>query len=189
MYCKTLDIPEVKLLRPVKHEDPRGFFSEVYNRRDLADAGIAHEFVQDNLAYSQEPFTIRGIHFQTPPFVQAKLVQVVRGAIYDVAVDLRKDSPTYGQYVTAEISAANFNQILIPEGFGHGLCTLEPDTLVLYKVNAHFSLEHDTGIRWDDPQLNIPWPLQNAEPLVSAKDQVLPLLSEFDSPFTYEAPV
>jgi dTDP-4-dehydrorhamnose 3,5-epimerase len=186
MYCESLDIPEVKILRPVRHEDSRGFFSEIYNHQAITKAGIHLDIVQENLAYSKQANTVRGIHFQTPPFAQAKLVQVVRGAIFDVAVDLRAGSPTYGHFVSAEISAANWNQILIPEGFGHGLCTLEPDTQVIYKVTAHYSHEHDAGIRWDDSEIGINWPLTDT-PLLSDKDEALPLLKDFDTPFTYEA--
>jgi dTDP-4-dehydrorhamnose 3,5-epimerase len=186
MFCKSLDIPDVKILRPVRHEDPRGFFSEIFSTRELAAAGIELEIVQENFAFSKLAHTVRGIHFQTPPHEQAKLVQVVSGAIYDVAVDLRRGSPWYGQYVSAVISANEWNQILIPSGFGHGLCTLEPDTAVLYKVTAHFSKANDTGIRWNDPELDIPWPLNDAEPLLSTKDESLPTLAEFDTPFVYK---
>jgi len=191
MYCQSLDIPEVKLLRPVRHDDSRGFFSEVFNRRDLRSVGVELDLAQENFAFSRDANTVRGIHFQIPPFAQAKLVQVIRGAIFDVAVDLRKGSPTYGQHVSAELSAENWNQILIPEGFGHGLCTLEDDTAVLYRVNTHYSAEHDQGIRWDDPDLAIDWPVRQVTkggPILSDKDKAQPLLADFDSPFVYEAP-
>jgi len=186
MECISLDIPDVKILRPVKHGDERGFFSEVYSARNLAKVGLEVNVAQENFAFSKEAHTVRGIHFQTPPCAQAKLVQVVSGAIYDVAVDLRKGSPWYGQWVGAEISADNWNQILVPVGFGHGLCTLEPNTAVIYKVTDFFSLENDKGIHWNDPDLNIPWPLDGHEPIVSAKDQVQPFLADFDSPFIYQ---
>lgn len=186
MYCKSLDIPDIKILQPVRHEDSRGFFSEVFSSRDLAAVGIELDFVQENFAFSKQAHTVRGIHFQTPPHEQAKLVQVVSGAIYDIAVDLRRGSPWYGQFVSARISAKEWNQILIPAGFGHGLCTLEPDTAVLYKVTAHFSKAHDTGILWNDSELNIPWPLDGARPLISTKDKSLTTLAEFDTPFVYE---
>jgi dTDP-4-dehydrorhamnose 3,5-epimerase len=185
MYCQSLDIPDVKILRPVQHEDARGFFSEIYNAREMAAAGLNLNFVQENLAFSKQAGTVRGIHFQTPPHEQIKLVQVVRGAIYDVAVDLRAGSPWYGKFVAAEISADNWNQILIPEGFGHGLVTLEDDTTVLYRVTAHFSREHDKGVRWDDRELGIAWPLRGRKPLLSAKDIELPTLADFDTPFVY----
>ena len=188
MQCKSLDIPDVKILQPVRHEDSRGFFSEIFNTQDLAASGLELEIVQENFAFSNQAHTIRGIHFQTPPYEQAKLVQVVSGAIYDVAVDLRKGSPWYGQFTGAEISAKKWNQILIPAGFGHGLCTLEPNTAVIYKVTQHFSKQHDTGIFWNDPELDIPWPLGNTKPLLSDKDEVLPMLSNFSSPFIYKEP-
>jgi dTDP-4-dehydrorhamnose 3,5-epimerase len=186
MHCKSLDIPAVKILQPVKHEDPRGFFSEIFSARALAEFDIELDVVQENFAFSEQAHTIRGIHFQTPPFEQAKLVQVVSGAIYDIAVDLRKGSPWYGQYVGATISASEWNQILIPAGFGHGLCTLEPNTAVIYKVTAQYSKQHDAGIFWNDPELAIPWPLEGTEALVSAKDKLLPLLADFATPFVYE---
>lgn len=186
MECKSLDIPDVKVLRPVKHEDDRGFFSEVYNARTLEGVDVHVDVKQENFAFSKEPYTVRGIHFQTPPCAQAKLIQVVSGAIYDVAVDLRKGSPWYGKWVAAEISAANWNQILVPVGFGHGLVTLEPNTAVIYKVTDFFSLENDKGLRWDCPDLNIDWPLGDHTPILSAKDQAAPTLADFDSPFIYQ---
>jgi dTDP-4-dehydrorhamnose 3,5-epimerase len=186
MYCQSLDIPEVKILQPVRHEDARGFFSEVFNARQIAETGIALNIVQENLAFSKLPYTVRGIHFQTPPAEQAKLVQVISGSIYDVAVDLRKGSPWYGQFVSAELSATNGKQIYIPAGFGHGVCTLEPNTTVLYKVDAHYSPEHDSGIRWTDSESKIPWPLAGNKPLLSAKDESLLTLTEFNSPFEYK---
>jgi dTDP-4-dehydrorhamnose 3,5-epimerase len=188
MQCKSLNIPDVKILQPVRHEDSRGFFSEIFNTKDLATSGLELEIVQENFAFSKQAHTIRGIHFQTPPYEQAKLVQVVSGAIYDVAVDLRKGSPWYGQFAGAEISAKKWNQILIPAGFGHGLCTLEPNTAVIYKVTQHFSKQHDAGISWNDPELDIPWPLGNIKPLLSDKDEALPMLANFSSPFIYKEP-
>lgn len=186
MQCKSLDIPDIKLLQPVKYDDSRGFFSEIYNTGDLAEAGIELDIVQENFSLSKHAYTIRGIHFQTPPYEQTKLVQVVSGAIYDVAVDLRKGSPWYGKFVGAEISAKEWNQILVPAGFGHGFCTLEPNTAVIYKVTQRFSKQHDTGIFWNDPELDIPWPLGNTKPLLSAKDEALPMLTNFSTPFIYE---
>jgi dTDP-4-dehydrorhamnose 3,5-epimerase len=186
MQCKSLDIPDVKILQPVRHEDSRGFFSEIFNARDLAETGIELNIVQENFALSKQAYTVRGIHFQTPPYEQTKLIQVVSGAIYDVAVDLRKGSPWYGQYVGAKISAEEWNQILVPAGFGHGLCTLEPNTAVIYKVTQHFSKQHDAGIFWNDPELDIPWPIDDAKPVLSAKDAALPMLANFATPFVYE---
>jgi len=181
----NLDIPEVKLLSPKKHGDQRGFFSETYHRQALLDAGIDIDFVQDNHAYSAQPGTLRGLHFQTPPFAQHKLVRVVRGAIFDVAVDLRRNSPTYGQHVSAVISAEAWNQILVPVGFAHGLLTLEPDTEVLYKVSAHYAPEHDKGLLWDDPALGIAWPLEGMDPLLSEKDRAQPRLADLPAYFHY----
>jgi len=188
MKCTSLAIPDVKILEPVRHQDPRGFFSEVYSAPALTAAGIDLDLVQENFAFSEQANTVRGLHFQTPPHEQAKLVQVVRGAIFDVAVDLRKDSPWYGQYVSAEISADNWHQILIPAGFAHGLCTLKPNTAVIYKVSGLYAPTHDTGIRWDDPDIGIEWPVREGEIMLSEKDRALPLLADFDSPFEYQEP-
>lgn len=180
-----LEIPEVKVLRPVRHGDARGFFSETWNRRTFEEAGIALDFVQDNHARSAEAGTVRGLHFQTPPFAQAKLVRVVRGAILDVAVDLRHGSPTYGRHVSARISAETFNQILVPEGFAHGLVTLEPDTEVLYKVTGFYFPEHDKGLRWNDPALGIDWGIDEGRAILSEKDRRQPLLAELPPAFEY----
>jgi dTDP-4-dehydrorhamnose 3,5-epimerase len=184
---ESLAIPAVKVLTPRKHGDDRGFFSESYSRRLFAETGLDIEFVQDNHAFSAAKGTVRGLHFQTPPAAQHKLVRVVRGSILDVAVDLRVGSPTYGRHVSAVISAAAWNQILVPIGFAHGLVTLEPNTEVLYKVSGYYSPEHDKGLRWDDPALGIDWPLDGGEALLSAKDRVQPLLSELPDYFRYDA--
>ena len=144
-------IPEVKVIKPKKHGDHRGFFSETYNKKALAGVGIDFDFVQDNHSRSATKGTLRGLHCQIPPFGQNKLVRVVRGAIFDVAVDLRTGSPTFGQYVSAVISAEEWNQILVPIGFAHGFCTIEPDTEVIYKVTKYWSAGHERGILWDDP--------------------------------------
>jgi dTDP-4-dehydrorhamnose 3,5-epimerase len=186
-FCTSLDIPDVKIIRPVQHGDDRGFFSEVYNCQTLNSAGVELKLVQENFAFSRNVNTLRGIHFQIPPYAQTKLVHVIRGSIFDVAVDLRKGSPWYGKWVSAELSFDNWNQILIPAGFGHGLITLEPDTAVMYKVDEHFSKEHDAGIHWNDPEVNIEWPLTSTSPILSEKDLLLPFLKDFNTPFTYEA--
>jgi dTDP-4-dehydrorhamnose 3,5-epimerase len=185
MKITALTIPDIKLLTPVRHDDERGFFSEIYSRPQAESVGVHIDIVQENFAFSKKANTVRGLHFQTPPFAQDKLVQVVRGAILDFAIDLRKGSPWYGQFVCAEISAANWQQILIPAGFAHGLCTLEPDTAVLYKVTAPYSPQHDTGVRWDDPDIAIDWPMQKKDAILSDKDSSLPLLADFASPFDY----
>lgn len=171
-------IPDVKILRPRKFGDERGFFSETYNKRVLAEAGIHLEFVQDNHSFSAPRGTIRGLHFQVPPCAQDKLVRVVRGAIFDVAVDIRRGSPTFGKHVAAVISAEEWNQILIPIGFAHGFCTLEPDTEIIYKVTHYYSPQHDRGLLWCDPDLGIAWPVTPEDVLLSEKDRNLPRLWE-----------
>ncbi|SFI10088.1 dTDP-4-dehydrorhamnose 3,5-epimerase [Albimonas pacifica] len=183
MDVEALEIPDVKILKPKKFGDHRGFFSETYNRKALAEAGIDLDFVQDNHSLSGEVGTLRGLHFQTPPFGQDKLVRVVRGAILDVAVDLRKGSPTYGRHVAAEISAEAWNQILVPVGFAHGFVTLTPDVEVIYKVTNYYAPAHDKGLLWSDPALGIDWPLPPGGPILSDKDKVQPTLAEIDAPF------
>ncbi|MFC4352545.1 dTDP-4-dehydrorhamnose 3,5-epimerase [Fodinicurvata halophila] len=186
MEIAALAIPEVKLLTPRKHGDDRGFFSEVYNKKVLAEAGIDIDFVQDNHTWSVEAGTLRGLHFQAPPFAQDKLVRVVRGSIFDVAVDLRRGSPTFGQYVSATISAAAWNQILMPIGFAHGFVTLEPDCEVLYKVSDYYAPEHDMGVAWNDPDIAIDWPLNGRDAKLSEKDRKLPLLKDLPEVFVYD---
>jgi dTDP-4-dehydrorhamnose 3,5-epimerase len=184
MKVTPLTIPEVLIVEPVKHGDDRGFFSETYNQQTWHDAGVDLVYIQDNHSLSAAIGTIRGLHFQSPPFAQDKLVRVTRGAIWDVAVDIRLGSPTYGQWVGEEISAENWRQILVPKGFAHGFCTLEPDTEVQYKVTAPYSGNHDKGLKWDDPALAIDWPL-SGEAQLSAKDQHQPLLSKLPAYFHY----
>jgi len=186
MLVSDLALPGIKLLTPKKHGDGRGFFSETYNRRTLLDHGIDTSFVQDNHAFSAEKGTVRGLHFQTPPHAQAKLVRVLRGAILDVVVDIRTGSPTFGQHVSAVISAKDWNQILVPVGFAHGLITLEPDTEVLYKVSDHYSPEHDKGLLWNDPALGIDWGIRDEEAILSEKDRRQPRLAELPAYFHYE---
>lgn len=178
MRLTATDIPAVKLVYPDKHADERGFFSETHSERSLAQAGVDISFVQDNHALSRQQGTVRGLHFQLPPYAQHKLVRVVRGAIFDVAVDLRKDSPTFGKHVSAIISADEWNQILVPIGFAHGLCTLEPDTEVIYKVSNFYMPEYDRGIAWNDPDLGIEWPVTEAEAVLSEKDARQPRLRD-----------
>ena len=185
MDVVALDIPEVKILTPKKHGDHRGFFSETYNRQGLADIGVTLDFVQDNQSLSATKGTVRGLHFQTPPFAQDKLLRVLRGSVFDVVVDLRRGSPTYGRHVSAVLSAQNWSQILAPAGFAHGFMTLEPDTEVLYKVTNFYAPEHDKGILWNDPDLGIDWPLPEAEAVLSDKDMKQPRLADFESPFDY----
>lgn len=183
MNVVPLDIPDVKLITPKRFGDHRGFFSEVYNARTFADAGIDIEFVQDNHAFSREAGTLRGLHFQKPPHAQAKLVRVTRGRIYDVAVDIRRESATYGRHVGVELSAGNWSQLLVPAGFAHGYCTLEPDTEVLYKVDAYYAPEHDAGILWSDPALAISWPVAADKAQLSDKDLRLPLFKDVGPAF------
>ena len=178
MDVTRLAIPEVVILRPRKFEDARGFFSETYNAAALAAHGIDLTFVQDNQSLSVERGVVRGLHFQLPPFAQDKLVRVLRGSILDVAVDIRRGSPTFGQHVSAVISAAEWNQILVPAGFAHGFCTLEPDTEVAYKVSAPYSPQHDRGILWNDPALGIDWPVDENSAVLSDKDRLHPTLAQ-----------
>jgi len=177
---------EVLEIRPARFEDPRGFFSETYNAAAFAKAGISTVFVQDNHSYSREAGTVRGLHFQTPPFAQVKLVRVVRGAVLDVAVDLRAGSPGFGRHVAARLSAEAWNQLLVPVGFAHGFCTLEPDTEVIYKVSAPYSPEHDFGLLWSDPDLGIDWPIPPDRAVLSDKDRRQPRLRDLPEYFVYE---
>jgi dTDP-4-dehydrorhamnose 3,5-epimerase len=178
MKVESLAIADVKLLTPVQHRDGRGFFSETWNEKALAAAGIDVRFVQDNHAMSVAKGTLRGLHFQAPPRAQAKLVRVVRGAVLDVAVDLRAGSETYGRHVRAQLSAENWTQIWVPKGFAHGYLTLEPGTEVLYKVTDHYSPEHDCGILWNDPALGIDWGIAPGDVNISDKDARLPRLAD-----------
>ena len=183
MNCTETKIPDVKVLTPRKFGDDRGFFSETYNKLTLAELGIDLEFVQDNHSLSVPRGTIRGMHFQIPPFAQDKLVRVVRGAILDVAVDLRRSSPTYGRHVAVEVSAAKWNQVMVPIGFAHGFCSLEPDTEVIYKVTNYYSVEHDRGVLWSDPALGIEWPVSAERAFLSDKDKNWPPLAELPAVF------
>jgi len=171
-------IPAVKIVTPKKHGDARGFFSEVYKRSVFQDAGLDLEFVQDNHAFSAAVGTLRGLHFQTPPFAQDKLVRVARGRIFDVAVDIRRSSPTFGKYVAVELSAENWRQMLVPIGFAHGYVTLEPDTEVLYKTTAVYSPANDRGVAWDDPDIGVAWPLLPGGAVLSDRDRRLPRLND-----------
>lgn len=167
-------IDAVKVIIPKNFPDARGVFCETYNHRRFVEHGIAFDFVQDNQSSSRETGTIRGLHFQSHPAAQDKLVRVVRGRILDVAVDLRRASPSYGQWVAEELSAENGKQLLVPVGFAHGFCTLEPDTEVVYKVTQYYSPAHDFGVAWDDPDLAIDWPVDRDQVVLSDKDARLP---------------
>ncbi|BCJ87798.1 dTDP-4-dehydrorhamnose 3,5-epimerase [Effusibacillus dendaii] len=164
----------VFIIEPDVFEDHRGFFMESYNQEKFRGLGLDFNFVQDNQSLSVEVGTLRGLHYQLEPKAQTKLVRVLSGAIYDVAVDIRKNSPTFGQWVAVELSVANKKQLLIPKGFAHGFCTIEPNTMVFYKVDEFYSPEHDRGILWNDPEIGIPWPTDN--PVLSQKDQIHPSL-------------
>jgi dTDP-4-dehydrorhamnose 3,5-epimerase len=177
---RPLAIPDVLEIVPAKFGDDRGFFSETYNAQKMAEAGIDLVFVQDNHSLSAVKGVLRGLHYQLAPRAQDKLVRVVRGAIFDVAVDIRRGSPTFGRWVGLEVSAAKWNQILVPKGFAHGFVTLEPDTEVVYKVTDLYSPENDRGIRFDDPQLAIEWPLAAQDLQLSKKDAEAPSLAEAD---------
>jgi dTDP-4-dehydrorhamnose 3,5-epimerase len=178
MTITELAIPDVKILEPKKHGDHRGFFSEVFNTRLLKDAGLCCDFVQDNHSLSAEKGVVRGLHYQLAPMAQDKLVRVIRGGILDVAVDIRRGSPTFGQHVSAIITAENWKQILVPIGFAHGFVTLEPNTEVVYKVTNYYSPQHDRGLRWNDPDLGIDWGIKATSAILSHKDKANPLLAE-----------
>jgi dTDP-4-dehydrorhamnose 3,5-epimerase len=171
-------IPDVKILTPKRFGDERGFFSETYHRQRFTHAGLDLDFVQDNHSWSAKAGTIRGLHFQSNPFAQHKLVRVVRGRILDVAVDIRCSSPTYGHHVSIELSPENWRQVFVPIGFAHGFCTLEPNTEVLYKVTAYYSAAHDHGFAWDDPALGITWPVGTSEATLSDKDRRQPCFAD-----------
>jgi len=177
----------VKLLDTRRFGDDRGWFSEIYNESRFHELGIECRFVQDNHSLSRPVGTIRGLHFQVPPRGQDKLVRCIRGRIFDVAVDIRQSSPTYGHWVGVELSAENARQLFIPIGFAHGFMTLEPDTEITYKVSDLYAPAQDGGIAWNDADIGIQWPLPSGvSPLLSAKDEKLPLLRDFVSPFVYD---
>jgi dTDP-4-dehydrorhamnose 3,5-epimerase len=176
-------IEAVKIITPKSFRDSRGVFCETYNHQRFFEHGVELDFVQDNQSSSAEIGTIRGLHFQSNPAAQDKLVRVIRGSIFDVAVDLRRTSPTYGKWVAEKLSADNGKQLLVPVGFAHGFCTLEPDTHVLYKVTAYYSPANDLGIAWDDPDLAIDWPIPPGKAILSEKDTRHPRLSSLPTYF------
>lgn len=180
---QPLEIPEVRLVIPARHGDDRGWFVETYNRARLADAGIEGDFVQDNSSFSAQPGTLRGLHFQAPPYAQAKLVRCVRGSIWDVAVDIRAGSPSYGRWVAATLSASSPAQMYVPAGFAHGFCTLEANCEVAYKVDGAYNRDAEGGILWNDPTLAIPWPINQDTAILSEKDRHLPRFKDLQSPF------
>ncbi len=184
MKVTETKLPGVLLLEPRRFGDARGFFSESWNRKTLREHGIDIDFVQDNHSLSAATGTVRGLHFQSPPHAQAKLVRCGRGRLFDVAVDARRGSPTYGQWVGYELSAENGLQLLIPEGFLHGFVTRAPDTEILYKCSDYYAPECDGAVRFDDPDIGIDWGL-SSEPILSDKDAAAQSFAEFDSPFSY----
>ncbi|MCY9663283.1 dTDP-4-dehydrorhamnose 3,5-epimerase [Paenibacillus chondroitinus] len=181
MYIFSTKLEGLHILEPDVHGDNRGFFMESYSRKKLLELGIRQEFIQDNHSLSVETGVLRGLHYQLNPKAQTKLVRVASGAIYDVAVDIRKDSSTFGEWVGVILSEANNRQLLVPKGFAHGFCTIVPNTQVLYKVDEYYSPEHDRGILWSDPELNIDWP--TSKPILSDKDQKHPLLKDAEINF------
>lgn len=178
MVVEPTPIPDLKILTPKRIGDARGFFAETYSHRALEAAGISVPFVQDNQSLSREKGVVRGLHYQLPPFAQGKLIRVLRGAIWDVAVDIRRSSPTFGQHFGLELSADNFRQLWIPPGFAHGFSTLTSDAEVVYKVTAYYSPQHDRGILWNDPELKIDWRVDTSGVVLSDKDTKHPRLNE-----------
>ena len=179
MQVERLAIPEVMLLTPKRHGDERGWLSEVYSRKAMAEAGLECEFVQDNQAYSPRRGTMRGIHLQVPPKPVAKLVRAIRGAIFDVAVDVRAGSPTFGRWVAAELTADNGRMLFVPRGFGHAYCTLTDDAEVLYKLDGYYAPECERGLLWNDPAIGIDWPIADDQMTINARDRDFPPLSGF----------
>ena len=171
---QRMSIPDVILITPPRYGDSRGFFSETFNVSRFAGAGIDLPFLQDNQSLSQTPGTLRGLHCQIAPHPQGKLVRCIKGAIWDVAVDARRSSPTFGQWVAAELSAENWAQLWVPPGFLHGFCTLVADTEVIYKVTGEYDRASERGVTWDDPTLALPWPVPGGGPQLSDKDRILP---------------
>ena len=182
MKVERLAIPDVMIVTPARFGDTRGFFSETWNQARFAEAGIPGPFIQDNHSLSAQRGTLRGLHCQIAPAVQGKLVRVLKGSIWDVAVDIRRGSVTYGRHVAAVLSAENWSQLWVPGGFLHGFCTLEPDTEVQYKVTGgYYDTKAERGVMWNDPDLALPWPVDPSEVLVSDKDAKLPRLAECDA--------
>jgi dTDP-4-dehydrorhamnose 3,5-epimerase len=180
---RSLAIPDVKLIRTKRFFDARGYFCETFQRAAFAAQGLDCDFLQDNQSRSDRSGTVRGLHFQRPPFAQAKLVRVLRGRILDVAVDLRRSSPSFGAHIAVELNSESDEQLFIPAGFAHGFCTLEPDTVVFYKVDRIYSASHDGGVNWADSRLAIDWPVAAAEAVVSEKDRGLPMLNQLAAVF------
>lgn len=179
-------LPNLLLITPRRFGDHRGFFSETWNQQRLRDHGVDIDFVQDNHSFSREQNTVRGLHFQSPPHAQDKLVRCGRGRLFDVAVDIRKGSPTYGQWYGIELSFENGKQLLVPKGFLHGFSTLEPDTEIIYKCSDVYAPESEGAVQFNDPDIGIDWQIDPKKAVLSEKDTVAASLAEFQSPFTYE---
>lgn len=186
MQIDQTGLPGLLVLTPARFGDARGFFSETWNRARLAEHGVEVDFVQDNHSFSARAGTVRGLHFQKPPHAQTKLVRCGRGRLFDVAVDIRRGSPTYGRWFGVELSFENGKQLMIPGGFAHGFATREPDTEIVYKCSDYYAPEMEGALRFDDPDIGIDWGLGDLEPILSEKDAAAGTLAAFDSPFIYE---
>lgn len=186
MKIEQTRLSGVIVLTPRRFGDHRGFFSESWNRARLTEAGIDVDFVQDNHSFSREPGTVRGLHFQAPPHAQVKLVRCGRGALFDVVVDIRRGSSTYGEWVGVELSFENGRQILVPEGFAHGFATRAPETEIIYKCSDYYAPETEGALLWNDPDIGIDWQLGALDPVLSEKDAAAGKLAQFESPFTLE---
>jgi len=185
MKVEKTSLTGVLIITPARHGDARGFFSESWNRARMEDHGLHFDFVQDNHSLSARAGTVRGLHYQAPPHAQAKLVRCGRGALFDVAVDIRKGSPTYGRWTGVELSFENGRQLLVPEGFLHGFVTRQPDTEIIYKCSDFYAPNSDGAIRFDDPDIGIDWGIAPGDAILSEKDRAAPRLRDFDSPFTW----
>jgi dTDP-4-dehydrorhamnose 3,5-epimerase len=188
MEIREQEIRDVKLVVPKRFSDPRGFFCETWSDRVFRTEIANATFVQDNRSVSAKKGTLRGLHFQRPPYAQGKLVYVTQGSIFDVAVDIRRNSPTYGRHVAATLDATEGVQLWVPPGFLHGFCALEDETEVLYKVTSYYSPSHDAGVIWSDPELGIDWPVKAGSVVLSEKDQRDPRLRDLPDFFHYERP-
>lgn len=183
LEVSCLAIPDIKLIRTTRISDSRGYFCETFRRSAFIEKGILHDFIQDNQSCSERIGTVRGLHFQRPPFAQAKLIRVLSGAILDVVVDLRRRSPTFGKHLSVQLNSTSDEQLFVPKGFAHGFCTLEPRTVVFYKVDEVYSPSHDGGLYWADADLGIEWPVSVADAQVSPKDQSLPTFDKLAQEF------
>jgi dTDP-4-dehydrorhamnose 3,5-epimerase len=186
MELKVTDLPGIFLLKPRRFTDSRGYFVETYNQRAFAAAGIDMHFVQDNQSFSAKASTIRGLHFQLPPAAQTKLVRAARGRVFDVAVDLRQGSPTFGRWIGVTLTADGGEQLLIPRGFAHAFCTLEDNCEVAYKTDDFYAPKSESGLMWNDPDLRIDWPITPNAAILSDKDSKLGFFRDFESPFFFD---